>query len=140
MAHKNPGNIEKFLRGKKGKFTLNKVSPIASAIAGFGRGLSGKSIGSKAIPVTAGILRSKQLIKEAEASRSAIKTLKDAGATKEQLKKAKSFLRRTWGDYAIDFGSKTLTDSGLYLFSRAAGSILKSNMDMKRRWKRRDNK
>lgn len=109
--------------------SIGGYSSPTSAVTGLLSGINSERLARKgkkegliskhsswAVPV---LMNTPTLINEAVASRKGYKVLKDAGATKDQLKNARNTMIGAYGSYA----SKTIGDVGVGLVSRGLGKL-----------------
>lgn len=127
--------------------SVDKAALPTSATTGLLSGINSERLARKgkkegliskhsswAVPV---LMNTPILINEAVASRKGYKVLKDAGATKDQLKNARNTMIGAYGSYA----SRTIGDVGVGLVSRGVGKLAgKSYYKLKDRKKSKKDK
>jgi Zn-dependent membrane protease YugP len=77
---------------------VSGLSPLAGIIAGASAGSKGPSMGTA---LALAIATAPQALYEAEASRRGMRKMREAGASEEELSRARKKLMSAWGTYAI---------------------------------------
>lgn len=76
---------------------------------------------------TSSLLESPTLVSEAMASRKGLQLLKQAGATKKQLKASRKSLGLAFGTYAVGAAGSVIKDLGMYGAGRVIGKHTKND-------------